>query len=59
MTQRKPIRITPPLPEDCVERDLELCQQLVQSVVDPEKGVPSSTYDRIQEQCNTQELTLT
>lgn len=25
MTQRKPIRITPPLPDDTIERDLDLC----------------------------------
>ena len=38
-TQRKPIRITPPLPDDNIERDLELCQNLVADVLDPEKKI--------------------
>ena len=39
MTQRKPIRITPPLADDSVERDLELCKRLITEAFDPEKKI--------------------
>lgn len=46
-TQRKPIRITPPLSSDCIERDLDLCKRLILEVFDPEKQITS--FDKIQE----------
>ena len=39
MTLRKPIRITPPLAEDRIEKDLELCKRLISEVSDPEKKI--------------------
>lgn len=42
-TQRKPIRITPPLPDDITDRDLELCRKLVHEVLDPEKKIDFAT----------------
>ena len=49
MTQRKPIRVTPPLADDCVERDLELCKRLISEVFDPEKKIDFA-YSKINEQ---------
>ena len=39
MTQRKPIRITPPLADDCTERDSEICKRIISEVFDPEKKI--------------------
>jgi hypothetical protein len=36
---KKSIRITPPLSEDAIERDLEMCEKLVGEVLNPEKGI--------------------
>jgi hypothetical protein len=40
--QRKPIRITPPLPDDCIENDLDLCKKLIFNVFDPQKKIDFS-----------------
>lgn len=49
-TQRKPIRITPPLPEDSIERDFALCKKLISQVFDPEKQL--NNIDRLMEACD-------
>ena len=51
-TQRKPIRVTPPLAEDCIERDLELCRKLVEDVFDKEKNI-DFTFDKLEETSST------
>lgn len=50
-TQRKPIRITPPLPDN-IDNDFKLCKQLIQKVFDVEKGIPSSLTDKLLEFAN-------
>lgn len=37
---RKSVMITPELPADIIDRDLELCQNLIRDVLDPEKDIP-------------------
>lgn len=49
-TQRKPIRITPPLAEDSLKRDLAFCRKLIAQVFDPEKQLNS--MDKLQEACD-------
>ncbi len=44
---RKNIMITPELPDDCIGRDLELCQRLISEVFDPEKEIPSDVFNKI------------
>jgi hypothetical protein len=39
--------ITPELPDDCIGRDLELCQRLISEVFDPEKEIPSDVFNKI------------
>lgn len=46
---RKNIMITPELSEDSQSRDLELCQRLISEVLDPEKNIEPSVFQRIEE----------
>jgi hypothetical protein len=41
--------ITPELPDDCVERDLELSKRLISEVLDQEKDIPSEIFEKIQD----------
>jgi hypothetical protein len=41
--------ITPELPEDCIARDLDLCQRLISEVFDPEKEISQDIFSKIQE----------
>ena len=41
--------IAPELPEDTIERDLELCKRLITEVLDLEKEVPNNCFDKINE----------
>ena len=45
--KKTPVRITPPLPENLIELDLELCKLLISEVFDPEKDIESITVDHI------------
>lgn len=40
---RKSIMITPELPEDTIERDLDLAKRLIAEVFDPEKEIAPQT----------------
>ena len=44
---RKNIMITPELPDDSIERDLNLCKRLIIEVFEQEKEVPLEFYDKI------------
>jgi hypothetical protein len=46
---RKNIMITPELPNDCNERDLELCKRLISEVFDPEKEIPPYIFEKIED----------
>ena len=37
--KKTPVRITPPLPQNMIEIDLELCKLLITEVFDPEKEI--------------------
>lgn len=41
------VRITPPLPENLIEMDLELCKLLITEVFDPEKDIDSIIVDEL------------
>lgn len=45
---RKNIMITPELPDDCIARDLDICQKLISEVFDPEKEIPTDLFGKIQ-----------
>ena len=45
--KKTPVRITPPLPENLIELDLELCKLLISEVFDPEKDIQSIIADDI------------
>lgn len=47
-TKGKHIRITPPLADDCVERDLDLCRKLIEEVLDKEKKIDFA-FDKLDE----------
>ena len=46
------MRITPPLSDDFVERDFELCRRLVTEVFDAEKLIPRESSERLVEFAN-------
>ena len=46
---RKSLMITPELPDDTIERDLDLCQRLISEVFDLEKEIDPAVFDRIQD----------
>lgn len=46
------MRITPPLSDDFVERDFELCRRLVTEVFDAEKLIPRESSERLLEFSN-------
>lgn len=41
------MRITPPLPENLIEMDLELCKLLITEVFDPEKDIDGMIVDEL------------
>jgi len=45
--KKTPVRITPPLPQNLIELDLELCKLLITEVFDPEKDIDSIIVDQI------------
>lgn len=45
--RKVPIRITPPLPQDQIKSDLELCRILIEGVLDPEKKIESFIFGLI------------
>jgi len=47
--RKNPVRITPPLPENIVIYDYELCKKLITLVFDPEKGIDSYLIQAIEE----------
>jgi len=44
--------ITPELPDDSTERDLDICKRLISEVYDPEKEIPPTVYEKLDEYAN-------
>ena len=44
---RKNIMITPELPDDSIERDLDLCKRLISEVFDPEKDIVPDISEKL------------
>lgn len=42
------MRITPPLPYKLLELDYKICQKLITTVFDPEKGIDSCVVDKLE-----------
>jgi len=44
-----PVRITPPLPDSCIEHDYETCKHLISEVFDPEKKIETFIVKALEE----------
>ena len=46
--KKTPVRITPPLPHNQLEHDLDLCKKLIKDVLDPEKEIESYIVEALE-----------
>lgn len=47
VSQRKGVKVTPPLSEGAEERDLKLTENLIRNVLDPEKGIDPAITNQL------------